>query len=532
MIRRTLLLFSALFCVRVFTAENGADVSAALDAAVEAKFNGAHAAEVCSESEFLRRVSLDLTGAVPSVDDAKAYLAAPDRKKLVEKLLESPEFDAWWGRFLLELTTGRRAVNFDDEYNGRLLYDWFKQQLKKRRGYDAIVSDLIAAKGNADEASPVHFILRYKVRPDDLAGAVSRSFLGTGLQCAQCHDHPFDKYTEDDFWGVAAFFARTRKFEVDGSDTVGVTDVKRAKKYGDDEDPDEAVTAAVKAATKAKPHWLDGKPQARRAGRKELAQCVVGDPLFAKNIANRVWAKLLGRGIVEPLESFGSRAKPTHPELLDALAKDFADAHYDLRALVKTIVLTKTYQRSSQGDGDTALFLRATLRPLSVDQLYQSILRATRYEYDEDGSGDDAEADKADKADDAPKMEKPAEGTMKKEPKPAAAPDEEETPEDKLNDADNKPVGVLSESSRSLRRALALLNQGDIHAAAESGARYCMKTLGKPVTSAHFDYVWLSLLSRPLNADEKKLFVNKHKRTDLEDAIWAVMNSAEFKFNH
>jgi hypothetical protein len=510
-----------------------------IDSMVEAKLAGAKPSPLCSEPEFLRRVTLDLAGVVPGVEDVKSYLAAPDREKLIDKLLASDEFDAWWGRFLLELTTGRRAVNFDDEYNGRQLFDWLKQQVQKRRAYDAIVTDLLAAKGNAEGASPVHFILRYKVRPADLAGAVTRCFLGTKLQCAQCHDHPFDKYTQNDFWGVAAFFARTKKYEVEGGDIVGITDVQRNKKKSDDEDEN-----AEKPAIVSPPRWLDAKDPLPKGGRKDLAHCVVTDPLFAKNIVNRVWARLMGRGIVDPVDSFGAHVHISNPELLDALAASFTRSHCDLRALIRQIVTANAYQRSGSGNADESLFTHAILRPLSVDQLYHSIIRGTRYDLDEDGSdddkGDEAPPEEAAKKDEVkevaagdPSKPKDMPKDMKKDmPKEKADEDADDKAKEALDEADNKPADLLGESSKSLRRALALLNQGDIHSAVESGARHAMKTLGKPVRIEHFEFAYLSLLSRPLSENERKLYAGKHKRADLEDAIWALLNCVEFKFNH
>lgn len=474
-----------------------------VDSFVEAKLKDVQAAGPCDEPEFLRRATLDLTGVVPKVEEVKAYRAEPDRSKLVRRLLWSEDFAAWWGRFLLELTTERRAARYD-EHNGRHLYGWLKEQVQKNRPCDAIVRDLIEAEGNMEEKPAVNFLLRYNVRPSDLTGAVGRAFLGTKLQCAQCHDHPFDRWTLEDFWGVAAFFARTKRYTVEDSDVVGATDVRRGKMHLPDGSEEEPINPE-KPRIVVKPHWLTAAEPAPGGSRAELAKHVTSDPLFAKNLVNRVWARLMGRGMVEPLDGFGRSAKPSHPELLESLSMFFVKSGHDLRALLGLLVASKTYQRSCRvsSEIDPRLYGRALVRPLTTDQLFLSLVRATRYGVDEDGSGGP----------------EPGEGM--------------EQDEDAVFDyQDFTPVQLLGGSSRSLRQALALLNHGEIHGAVDSGARFIMKVLGKPVTTEHCEYVYLALLSRLPTGEERRHFEGRNKRSDLEDVLWAVINSVEFRNNH
>lgn len=471
-----------------------------IDRDVEARLGGVRPTGPCSEPEFLRRVTLDLTGIVPFVDDAKAYLAKPDREKLVDGLLATPEFDAWWARFFLELLTDRRAARYET-HNGRLLYDWLREQLHQHRRYDEIVRDLLLAKGTWEDAPQVNFVLRYNARPSDLTGAVGRAFLGVKIQCAQCHDHPFDPWKQEEFWAVAGFFARTKRYFVEDADVVGVTDVRRAAMPEPGEEEEEGNPEKPKIAVK--PRWLGAKEPASKADRAELAQYVTADPLFAKNLVNRVWAKLMGHGIVEPLDGFGAETEPSHPELLETLSRIFVESHYDLRKLIRLIVTSKTYQRScASNDSPPRLFARALLRPLSSDQLYLSILRATRVGWDEDGSENPPESER---------ME----------------PNEEE-----LDYLDYYPPELLGGAGSSLRRALALLNHGDLHAAIDAGARFIMKSVGKPVREEHFEYAYLALLTRLPTNEEHTLFAGKSRRSDLEDALWALLNSVEFRMNH
>jgi len=341
---------------------------------IDAKLQGTKRAPAASEPDFLRRVTLDLVGVVPGVEEARAYLRKPDRASLVDRLLGSKEFNAWWARFILELTTDKRAVDFD-AFEGAYYYRWLRKQLRKKRPYDAIVRDLIAASGNAEENPEVNFILRYNVRPSDIVGGLARAFLGNKLQCAQCHDHPFDTFTQEDFWGVAAFFSRTNRTVTDFMTEDEVNGVGNAADH-EEGNPE-------KPPLVAKPRWLGkGTDKTETGTRKDLARFVTADPGFARNLVNQVWARLMGRGLVMPLDGFGGKAKPSHPELLDALAEHLRKSEYDLRALLRIIVTSQAYRRSShaEGESDPRSFARAALRPLTVDQIHLSIIRATNYD--------------------------------------------------------------------------------------------------------------------------------------------------------
>jgi hypothetical protein len=297
--------------------------------------------------------------------------------------------------------------------------------------------------------------------PSDLAGAVGRAFLGLRLQCAQCHDHPFDRFRQEDFWGVAAFFARTKRtFVEDEDDGMGVTDLRRGRLYMPAEEGE--AESEEKPQVEVKPRWLGTDEVLPRAGRRELAERVVSDPLFARNLVNRVWARLFGRGIVEPLVGFGARAKPSHPELLEALAKACVESGHDLRALLRPIVLSKTYQRSCRSEGgDPALFSRAALRPLTADQIFQSLVRAAGY-----GTGEEDGEEKA--------------GEEMADPDAA-----EEEKEEELNCADFYVPEVLGTSSRSLRRALRMFNHAEIHEMVNACAERMVEALGEPVRTDH-----------------------------------------------
>jgi hypothetical protein len=458
-------------------------------------------APACSDEEFLRRATLDLVGVVPTVEEARA--GAKDRVALVDRLIASPEFDHWWARFLLELTTERRASRYDS-HNGRALYEWLVARMKDRTPYDKIVRALLLAKGTANEEGETNFLLRYQVKPSDITGAVGRAFLGVRLQCAQCHDHPFDKYTQDDFWGAAAYFARTRRTYVDGDDgNMGVVDIKKGvMRMPGAKDEEEDEEAPVEERRKVvPPRWLNGKAAEKAvAMREQFAKLVTSpeeSPTFARAIVNRVWARMMGRGIVEPLDGFGRRAKPSNPELLEALAARFVADGYDLRKLVRVIATSKAYGRSTKLAG---------VRPLTIDQLASSVVRATGYGLDEDGTGGEE-------------------------------PEQMEEGEDEGDYADLGPMEIWPSAPRTMRRSLAQLNGGYTHDLVEQGARFIMKQLGKPVSMKHVEHVYLALLSRrPAAAEAESLAAHLKEspfgRAALEDILWAVLNSVEFNSNH
>jgi len=450
----------------------------------------------CRDEEFLRRASLDIAGVAPAWEDAKS--PPGDRAALVDKLVASEEFNLHWARFLLELTTERRAIRYD-EHNGRALHQWLAAQMRAKQPYDRIVHALITAKGTANEDGATNFLLRYQAKPSDATGAIGRAFLGARLQCAQCHDHPFDKWTRDEFWGAAAFFARTKRTYIEGDDgNLGIVDIKKGRVMmpGEKDDGDEEQVEERRKVVA--PKWIDGTaPGKDRPMREQLAELVTASPTFAPSLVNRVWARMTGRGFVEPLDGFGRRAKAERPELLAALAEGFAK-DFDLRKLVRTIALSKAYARAG-----------APLRPLSVDQMHATLVRATGYHLDEDGSGG----------------EEPEGGMM------------EEGEDEAADYADQEPADMFPGAPRTMRRSLNQLNGGYMHDIVEQGARHLMKQMGRPVTMAHVERVYLALLTRrPSKEEAERLSAvvkgAKGKREALEDILWAVLNSVEFQSNH
>jgi hypothetical protein len=340
---------------------------------------------LCTEEELLRRVHLDVLGTLPTPEEVRAFLAdtRPDkRQRLIDRTLERPEYvDFWslkWGDWL--------RINRDaTTYLGLQAYHaWVRKQVADNRPLDGMVRDLLTATGSNFEVGPANFFLTAR-SPEDLGEATAQLFLGVRLQCARCHHHPFEKWRQEDYSGLAAFFARIGMRAGERSDpSSGKDTVIFVRPTGEVTHPrkDQYVP----------PHALNGPtandPTDRR---RPLAEWLTsGDnSFFARNFVNRYWAHCMGRGLVEPVDDLRATNPPSAPELLDALADDFVKHHYDARHLLRTILSSRDYQASSKAtpanapDTMNAFFTRATPRRLTAEQLADAIDAATgtRTEY-------------------------------------------------------------------------------------------------------------------------------------------------------
>jgi hypothetical protein len=543
----TALLIQAQVAPLVVPSHRGGDevpVAAQIDALIEARAAdaGVAPAPIADDAEFLRRVTLDLAGRLPEVADARAFLAdtRPDKRaRLVDALLASEANTTRLARFLLELTTGSRAtyVWFANLFE---YFEWLKGSLRTNGSYDRIVREILTARGQTDENGATNFVLLNRARPDLLAGAVGRVFLGAPLACAQCHDDPSGEFRREQFWGVAAFFARTRSYFVTNGDH-GITDARfgriampptsRPESFpiADDADPAAVVVAA---------RWLDGTP-AKSADhlRAELAEFVVHDPAFARSLVNRVWAELFGRGLIEPLDDVAGIA--SHPAVVDALAGFFVRHDCDLRALLREIVASRAYQRASGpcAAADERLFVRALARPLAVDPLYDSLCAAA-------GRAEpaDAEVSRADAAEPAPitvAMLPSVLPVMRMlAPDPAGGgtcvdPAKVERVNHYTLDAHvpelvGGPVGTVRN---------ALTRQNLMDATCNGIVRHALANAGAPIGRAHVEWLWLALLTRPPRDDELSASLATIARAPaprqgLVDVAWSLLNCHEFCHNH
>ena len=257
---------------------------------------------------------------------------------------------------------------------------WLMDRLKNPKArWDEIAGDILTARSEGGAYRAAGFFTQfaefnereYGLRIEQVIGRASTAFLGIRLQCAQCHDHPADKWTQEDFAGMAAFFAKTGF----GQDMTmgGFSLTNREKPF----------TYAFEGLRgPLKPRFLDGGEPDGGNWREDFARRSIAHPLFARAFVNRVWAWFFGKGFVDPLDDMHDGRKPVAPALLDALARDFAEHHYDIRHLIRSICNSDAYSLSSRreaGDDERAerFFARARIRPMTPEQLFQSISRAT-----------------------------------------------------------------------------------------------------------------------------------------------------------
>ncbi len=374
-----------LFC-RVAASSGGEEPSWAelIDGHIQARLDaaGVPRAPVADDAEFLRRVSLDVHGVVPSAAETARFLDSPDpdkRSRWIEQLLADARFgehlaDEWRRRLISPLANENRMQS--DRFAA-----WLAERFNSHAAWDRIVFELLTAEGTMEQNPAVTYLIegRNPLGVTDLTDLTSRYFLGVRLNCAQCHDHPFVAWTRQDYWGMAAFFAQIQ--------TPGRPKLVHQVGVRDDPRMTLAVLAGqdmIEGFLHQPPTFLGGErlPEGETGVyRRALAHWMTSpeNPYFARAAVNRTWWKLFGRGLVQPVDDMHSANPPSHPELLDALARRFIASGFDLRALYRGILNSRTYQQTSrpgeQPDREAELFARMPIKVLTAEQLYDSLVR-------------------------------------------------------------------------------------------------------------------------------------------------------------
>jgi uncharacterized protein DUF1549/uncharacterized protein DUF1553 len=331
---------------------------------------------LCTDEEFLRRASLDVAGVAPTREEYERFVAdtAPDkRSKLVDDLLGRKEFAELWVMKWAELLQMRTDDNNRVPYKATLLYfHWLEDEIAKNVPFDQVVRELLSASGGTFRNPPTNY---YQIERETLklAENTAQVFLGMRIQCAQCHNHPFDRWTMDDYYGFAAFFARIgRKNGEDPRETI-IFDAKGGE-----------VTHPVGGRVMA-PKFLGGATPdcGNRDRRAVLADWITSrdNPWFAKNLVNIVWSHFFGKGIIEPVDDARVSNPSANPELLDELAKRFIEYHYDFKRLVKDLCASQTYQRSTRTNPTNELdhrnFAHAEVRRVRAEVLLDVLSQVT-----------------------------------------------------------------------------------------------------------------------------------------------------------
>jgi hypothetical protein len=466
------------------------------------------------DAAFLRRISLDLIGQQPTPEQVRAFLADTDpekRPKLVDRLLANRDFPRFWQIKLgdmLQVTSARLG-------NGASRYQaWIAQCLAENRPWDRVVRTLLTAVGDPEayDGGPVNYALDgpdAKVQAEQTA----QRFLALRIRCAQCHDHPFDVWTQDDYFGLAACFAKVQRSG--GGGMMGKTLVKI--------DPKGQVEH-LRTKRPAQPRQLDGRGIVvadKDDPRTRLAEWITApeNPFFARAMANWVWAQLFGKGLADPPDDLSRSNPPVHPELLDALARHFVRHRYDLRDLIRTIATSEAYGLSSAtvpGNAhDTRLFSHQVARPLTAHQMADALAQAT------------------DVVNRFPN--RPA-GTR------AIDVSDPTTASSILDSFGRCPrtngCASVATPTLSLRQSLLLIG-GDVienKVSNLNGYLAHLLELG-PEPEEIVENLYLRTVCRPATPEEVSHWARELKqaptlREAAEDLFWALLNSREFAFNH
>ena len=315
------------------------------------------------DAAFLRRLSLDLTGRLPSVELRQQFVdnrQADKRAALVDELLGSEAFNEYWTYQLAKLLRIRPQRNGDDT-GVQVYHRWLKEQVVDGASYQQIARDLIMATGDTHELGPPNFHL-VPSGPREEAEFVSELFMGSRMRCANCHNHPLDRWTQDDYHGLAAIFAKIGRGRTIQEDPGGETIHPRTREPAVQRIPGEAFLS-----------------DDATAGRLQFSQWLTAEdnPYFAKAIVNRLWQRMMGRGLVEPVDDFRDTNPATHPALLDQLAEDFVANGYRIRHTLRVIANSEAYARSATASlhnkNDDRFYSRRLRQPLEPEVLADAI---------------------------------------------------------------------------------------------------------------------------------------------------------------
>ncbi|NND97477.1 MAG: DUF1549 domain-containing protein [Pirellulaceae bacterium] len=379
MLRFSMILVVALIAVGTLRAQtSGPSISEAVDQInhmmTEAwQRDGVTPAAISSDAEFCRRVWLDLAGVAPPVSQLRRFLDdthSDKRQALIDQILVSPHHASHMAATWNDILLPSDAQSIQQRQNVTALENWLRDQFIDNTPYDYFVASFLTAGGAADRGPAIFYTTR-EVEPKKIAAATSKIFLGIQLQCAECHDHPFDRWTQEDFWSYAAFFGQLQQsdqqfnnagFIIDrpnGDVTLPESDTVIPPRYpGATNPPDEDITNNRRRQLTI---WLASRD----------------NHYFVRAAINRAWAHLFGRGLVDPVDAMDKDNPPSHPEILDYLTEFFIQHRFDMRTLLTTLARTDAYQLSSAILGEDRpppeSFAAMTVKTLTARQFYDSV---------------------------------------------------------------------------------------------------------------------------------------------------------------
>jgi hypothetical protein len=473
-----------------------------------------------SDATFLRRVSLDLTGEQPSPDRVREFLKNTDpekRTKLVAELIASRDFTRFWQiklGDLLEITSARPDLG-----NSAYTYQtWLSKKLIGNTPWNEMVRELLTAVGdpnNRETTGAVAYALE-GLDPKISAEKTAQRFMGLRIRCAQCHDHPFDVWTQDDYFGLAATFAKVQRSGGVGPGMMNKTIIKIEPK---------GQVEHLRTHKPAEARLLSGEPiQVAEAEdpRARLADWMTSpdNPFFARAMANWVWAQFFGKGIADPPDDLSRSNPPVHPELLDALARHFVAHKYDLRDLIRTVTTSEAYGLASTtlpgNDQDNRLFSHQTPRPLTAHQMADALAQATDVPNIFAGRQNEGKR--------AIEIQDPATGS---------------TILDTFGRCKRiNGCAAVANPALSLRQSLLVIGGNEVEGKVSNPRGYLANLLElSPAPDEVVENLYLRALCRTPTSEElthwtAEIAQAKSLREVAEDLFWALLNSREFAFNH
>lgn len=476
---------------------------------------------LCTDEEFLRRAYLDIIGVPPTIDEYQKFIADKSRDKrteLVDILLQRDEFaDLWAAKWaeMLKIASDNNSAFGTDRKPAYAYYQWIREQMKKDTPLDVFVRDQVAATGSNIQDPAVNLYTMIPAGNYDakaVALDVAQVFTGIRIQCSQCHNHPFDRWTQDDFYGFVSFFTGVKRKEE-----------SEAREFYVWDDPNAAPAKHLLDNHPCPPKFLGGvEPDVKgKDPRVALADWLTAkdNTMFRENMANRIWAHFIGRGIVDPVDDVRISNPPSNKELLTALGQHLADYNYDMKKLIRDICTSRTYQLSSVPNAsnrdDDSFFSHAKLRRLRADVLLDSISSATGI---------------TTQFNDAPtgfRALQLYEGNRRS------------------NNYFLKTFGLSSRDSvnvsetrlePTLAQTLHLINGDTVESKINRSTVVSDLLAQKKNPEAILDALYIRTLARkPSEAERKKLnplIASNADRKTYDDIFWGLLNSTEFSFNH
>lgn len=467
----------------------------------------------CTDAEFIRRIYIDLLGVLPSAADVKQFLSstAPDKRAiLIDQVLERPEYADM--QALLWADRLRSDSRFHRVGGVRSYYRWLREEFAANRPLDKFARAMLTARGTNFTVGPANYWGNYdKIStPIEVAIATGQVFMGVRIGCAQCHNHPFEKWTQSDFYSLAAVFSQVVEFHT-----------KNSQEFDLRIDPDRAVIHPVTKQA-AIPKALGGPvldPEPGVDRRLAFAEWLTAkeNPFFARAMANLIWKNLMGRGIVDPVDDMRETNPPTHPKLLDALARELAAHNFDQKYLIRLIANSKTYQHSSAANEtnkfDGKYYSRAFPKRMMAEVYMDAIAQIT--------------------------------GVPDEFPNWPEAKRAVQLPDNRMQslfleifERSSRLVICDREQNVTVTQALHFVNGPEVQKKLTAADGRLTRWLESGKTDSELlDEMFLATVSRRPNAREKDRLLTRiggasSRREAFEDVLWAMLNAREFVFNH